>query len=97
MSNGHNNQITTNNLFDYLGHIENSGEIHGIKELSQEDIMGLIFEVKKLALNLARWYSPSNKNVAKSVYSGATTAYKPFAKILENPSLLHPNKLFRKR
>lgn len=84
-------------LQSLLNNYSSAGALDGLQQLDESEVQQLIFQTKRLALDLACWFSPSNKDRAKTVYGGATSSYQVFKKLIDNPWALHPNKTLRKK
>lgn len=96
------NSITTQdhfsveNLKSIFNDVESLNDLQGLPSLTKEEVMELVYLIKKYALEVALSYSNGKKTLAKNIYSGETKSYTTFKQILDNPMKLHPGFLKNK-
>ena len=88
--------VSARTLQSSISEITNSGVLDNLKGMSPNDVKELVFLVKKLALDIAKKYSPDNFTLAKAVYNGETSSYNAFIDLWHNSQKLHPDKRLRK-
>ena len=71
------------------------GNLVEMERLSEAEMMDLVYQVKKCALNAALAYSPASRARAMRVYGMSCAP--SFKKHILNPNSLHPNKSLRCR